>query len=96
MFDHLQALENEKLKISTLRTLIEGKDAEQIKKELIGLSSLTECFRVLDIKFGNISKFLPLKLNKLMQLKEPKDFQTEIETHNVTEILSYVRICQQY
>ena len=96
MFDHLEALENEKLKVSTLRTLIEGKDADQIKKELIGLSSLAECFRVLDIKFGNISKFLPLKLNKLMQLKEPRDFQTEIETHNVTEILSYVRICQQY
>ena len=37
-----------------------------------------------------------MKLNKLLQLKEPKDYQTYLETENISEILSYVRMCVQF
>ena len=48
--EHLQALENEKLKLSTLRSMIHGKFSEDIRKELLGVQTSTEALRILDLK----------------------------------------------
>ena len=50
METHLQALGSEKLKLSTLKSKIVGRESENIKKELLGVQTLTEAFRVLDKK----------------------------------------------
>ena len=96
MKTHLNSLTSEKLKLSTLKSKITGKSADSIKMELVGVQTLEQAFQILDRKFGSISKQLPAKLHKLQALKEPRQWEVDVETENIIQTLNYIRVCIEY
>lgn len=95
MYEHLEAIPNEMLRLTTLKKHMKGRLCDDIKEDLKGVTTLEKAFQILDARFGDIDSQLPDKERELAKLSLfPDDFKTELK--HVRELLGYVRICQQF
>ena len=94
---HLDVITSKKLQLSTLRGQIRGPKAEEIKKHFSMVQDHNEAFLELDKIYGKGGDQCTRKYNELLKLKEPRgENDVELETKNLLELVTYIRMCIQY
>ena len=96
---HLPTLQTDKLQLTTLKDHMVGQHMKTwIRNNLTGVTTLNQAFKILEEKFGDITRQLPTKLDRLDKLKTLQSEPTDpvIEHENVTALLNYCRTCVEY